>query len=34
MTRVYLADEKTKERSALRVLLLDLNMEVVGEAAN
>ena len=32
MTRVYLADAKTEERAALRVLILDLNMEVVGEA--
>jgi DNA-binding NarL/FixJ family response regulator len=34
MTRVYLADAKSEERSALRLLLLDLNMEVVGEAAD
>ena len=34
MTRVYVADAKPDERSALRLLLLDLNMEVVGEAAN
>jgi two-component system response regulator DesR len=34
MTRVYLADAKPDERSALRLLLLDLNMEVVGEAAD
>ena len=34
MTRVYLADAKSKERSALRLLLLDLKMEVVGEAAD
>ena len=34
MTRVYLADTKTEERSALRLLLLDLKMEVVGEAAD
>jgi len=33
MTRVYLADSRPEERSALRLLLLDLNMEVVGEAA-
>ena len=32
MTRVYLADTSTKERSALRLMLNDLNMEVVGEA--
>jgi DNA-binding NarL/FixJ family response regulator len=34
MTRVYLADARPEERSALRHLLLDLNMEVVGEAAD
>jgi DNA-binding NarL/FixJ family response regulator len=34
MTRVYLADAKSEERSALRLLLLDLNMEVVGETAD
>lgn len=34
MTRVYLADAKTEERSALRLLLLDLKMEIVGEAAD
>src|SRR5512145_1150527 len=34
MTRVYLADAKPEERSALRLMLLDLNMEVVGEAAD
>jgi DNA-binding NarL/FixJ family response regulator len=34
MTRVYLADAKSEERSALRLLLLDLRMEVVGEAAD
>ena len=34
MTRVYLADAKLDERSALRLLLLDLKMEVVGEAAD
>jgi DNA-binding NarL/FixJ family response regulator len=33
MTRVYLADSKSQERAALRLLLLDLNMDVVGEAA-
>ncbi len=32
MTRVYLADSRLQERSALRLLLLDLKMEVVGEA--
>ena len=34
MTRVYVADARTDERSALRLLLLDLKMEVVGEAAD
>ena len=34
MTRVYLADAQTEERSALRLLLLDLTMKIVGEAAN
>jgi DNA-binding NarL/FixJ family response regulator len=34
MTRVYLADTKLEERNALRLVLLDLNMEVVGEAAD
>jgi len=34
MTRVYLADGKPEERSALRLLLLDLKMDVVGEGAD
>lgn len=34
MTRVYLADALSKERSALRLLVLDLRMEVAGEAAD
>jgi DNA-binding NarL/FixJ family response regulator len=34
MTRVYIADAKPQERSALRLVLLDLKMEVVGEAAD
>jgi DNA-binding NarL/FixJ family response regulator len=34
MTRVYLADAKPEERSALRYLLLDLKMEVAGEAGD
>lgn len=34
MTRVYLADAQLVERTALRLMLLDLNMEVVGEAAD
>jgi len=34
MTRVYVADAKPEERTALRLVLLDLKMEVVGEAAD
>jgi DNA-binding NarL/FixJ family response regulator len=34
MTRVFLADALKEERSALRLMLLDLHMEVVGEAAD
>lgn len=34
MIRIYLADAKPEERSALRILLLDLKMEIVGEAAD
>ena len=34
MTRVYLADAKPEERSALRLLLQDLKMQVIGEAAD
>ncbi len=34
MTRVYVADAKPEERSALRLVLLDLKMEVIGEAAD
>lgn len=34
MTRVYIADGKSEERSALHLLLIDLGMEVVGESAN
>ena len=33
MTRVFLADAQVDERAALRLLLLDLKMEVVGESA-
>ena len=33
-TLVYLADAKAEERSALRLLLFDLKMEVIGEAAD
>jgi DNA-binding NarL/FixJ family response regulator len=32
MTRVFIADAKLEERSALRRLLFDMNVEVVGEA--
>jgi DNA-binding NarL/FixJ family response regulator len=34
MTRVYLADARLDERSALRLMLLDLKMEISGEAAD
>jgi DNA-binding NarL/FixJ family response regulator len=34
MTRVFVADAQREERSALRMVLLDLDMEVVGEAAD
>ena len=34
MTRVFLADALTQERLALRLMLLDLNMEIAGEAAD
>lgn len=34
VTRVYLADARREERAALRHLLLDLHMEVVGEAGD
>jgi DNA-binding NarL/FixJ family response regulator len=34
MTRVYVTDAKTEERSALSLLLIDLKMDVVGEAAD
>src|SRR5271157_3058397 len=34
MTRVFLADTQHDERSALRLTLLDLKMDVVGEAAD
>lgn len=34
MTRAFLADRKLEERSALRLLMLDLAMEIVGEAAD
>ena len=34
MIRVYLADAMPEERSALRLMLLDLKMEIAGEADN
>jgi DNA-binding NarL/FixJ family response regulator len=34
MIRAYIADSLPEERSALRLLLLDLDMDVVGEAAD
>ena len=34
MTRVYIADPLPEERSALRLVLLDLHLEVVGESAD
>jgi DNA-binding NarL/FixJ family response regulator len=34
MTRVFLADAKPEERSALRLMLQDLQMNVAGEAVD
>ena len=34
MIRVYLADARPEERSALRLMLLDLEMEIAGEAGD
>ena len=34
MTRVFLADAKSETRSALRLLLADMKMQVVGEAVD
>jgi DNA-binding NarL/FixJ family response regulator len=34
MTRVFIADAQQEERTALRLLLQDMKMEVVGEAEN
>lgn len=34
MTRVFIADAHLDERKALKVLLQDLSMEIVGEAAD
>jgi DNA-binding NarL/FixJ family response regulator len=33
MTRVYIADPLSDERSALRLVLLDLHLDVIGEAS-
>ncbi len=34
MTRVYIADGKAEERYALRLVLLDLKMDIAGEGAD
>jgi DNA-binding NarL/FixJ family response regulator len=34
MTRVFVSDTDSTERAALRLLILDLRMEIVGEAAD
>ena len=34
MTRVYIANSKTQERTALRLMLQNLDMEVVGDASD
>ncbi len=34
MTRVFIADPRTEERFALNVMMRDLQLEVVGEAAD
>jgi len=34
MTRVYLADALSKERQALHLMVLDLDMEIAGEAGD
>lgn len=34
MTRVFIADSRSDERSAMRLLLRDLKMEIAGEAAD
>lgn len=34
MTRVFLADSQPELRAALRLMLMDMHMEVVGEAAD
>lgn len=34
MTRVYIADALPDERSALRLVLIDMHLDVIGEAAS
>jgi DNA-binding NarL/FixJ family response regulator len=34
MTRIYVADARPEERSALRLLFLDLDIDVVGEGVD
>ena len=34
MIRVYMANANAEERSAFRYLMLDMQMEIVGEAAD
>ena len=34
MTRVFISDAKPEERSALRLVILDLKMEIAGEASD
>jgi len=34
MTRVFIADAKPEELAALRILILDMEMEVIGEATD
>ena len=34
MTRIYLADALPEERSAIKLLLLDMSMDVIGEAGD
>jgi DNA-binding NarL/FixJ family response regulator len=34
MIRVYIADPLSEERSALRLVLVDLHLDVIGEAAD
>ena len=34
MTRVFIADSLESERLAIHLLLMDMNMEVVGEGAD